>query len=342
MAVSPVCREPRPHQPPCRISSRRMEVPLQAAGHDGCEVAGPVFIKPASEQELAFYRDMATADGLIDGSHLSHWMPVMMGTLAPGDLQGIGVPERIVVTSEALKIKPDGVQGEKPKIVLQNLYYGFSRPSVMDIKIGKILTDNTVLQDKAERLSQVSKSTTSGSMGFRICGIKLWGKNKSEIPQIYPNISNDVSQEEDYLSFNKFFGRSLTQNTMGSAIKLFFSAVPESHRFEVITRFHQRLQLLYNCLLDSEVRIFSGSLLFICESDPERYSSVEDYEDEDPLLSGIVDDTDSDSEGPDPPAPLSRLNVIDFAHATYKKGQGYDDNIVDAVESLLHSFDRLL
>ena len=58
--------------------------------------------------------------------------------------------------------------------------------------------------------------------------------------------------------------------------------------------FHKRLQLLYNCLLDYEVRIFSGSLLFIYESDLTKWENVteDNYETYDPLVREMVREED--------------------------------------------------
>lgn len=318
-----------------------LESVLQAAGHDGCEVSGPVFIKTTTDQEVQFYRDAFVGDSQLDGTLLLHWMPVMMGTLTPGNLHGIeGTEKPVLGLEEAHLINPSPTNG-KVKIVLQNLYHGFSHPSILDIKLGKVLTDDTVTPEKAQRLADVSSTTTSGSLGFRICGMKLWGKDIQQLPQIYRNMKDHVTSENDYLSFDKFFGRSLTDSTMELAMHLYFSAIPAKHRLKVINRFHQRLQLLYNCLLDAEVRIFSGSLLFIYESDPHRWNSVVDYDEADPLLYGLPDDSD-DEDTTDIDAPLSKLNMIDFAHATHTKGKGYDENIVDAVENLIGLFDRIL
>ena len=319
-----------------------LESVIQAAGHDGCEVSGAVFIKSTTEQEVQFYRDALVGDSQLDGTILLHWMPVMMGTLTPGNLHGIEGAEKPVLGLDVTDHINSSVSNEKVKIVLQNLYHGFSHPSILDIKLGKVLTDNTVTPEKAHRLAKVSSTTTSGSLGFRICGMKLWGKDVEELPQIYPNMKDHITNDNDYLSFDKFFGRSLTDSTMEQAMHVFFSAIPAKHRLKVINRFHQRLQLLYNCLLDAEVRIFSGSLLFIYESDPHRWTLVENYDEADPLLYGLPDDSDEEDTSEQNDAPLSKLNMIDFAHATHTKGKGYDENIVDAVENLIDLFDRIL
>lgn len=310
---------------------------LQAAGHEGCEVAGPVFIKSTTPQELDFYNELQDSDSAVDGSVLSHWMPVMMGTLTAGNLHHIEGLELPVATEGAANVSAkDGLV----KIVLQNLYHGFSQPSILDIKLGKVLTDELTAPEKRERLANVARNTTTGSLGLRVCGMKVWGQHTSEVPEIYSNILEHVEEKDGYLSFNKFFGRSVTDATIKDALMLFFAAAPSHRRHELINRFHQRLQLLYNCLLDLEVRIFSGSLLFIYESDPERWNNIESYESADPLLAGLNDD-DSDDET-NPNTPLSRLNMIDFAHATHTKGRGYDENLVDGVENLIGVFDRML
>ena len=58
-------------------------------------------------------------------------------------------------------------------IVLENLEWGFKRPSVLDLKLGKILTDEFVTEEKRIRLEKSSMSTTSWEHHFRLTGMRV-------------------------------------------------------------------------------------------------------------------------------------------------------------------------
>lgn len=310
----------------------------QAAGHAGCLSSGDgaVFAKLTNQQEMDFYNAMTEQqqeDSPL-GSLLSDWMPKYLGTLIPGLVDSL----------------VDVDLGGKQYIVLQNLLYGFKNPSILDIKLGSVLTDDTVTAEKAKRLQDVSDSTTSGSLGLRVCGMKLFIGDSTDIPsEIYPEMSKSIELVKtpagNYLQFDKFFGRSLTKETIKQGLLLFFSHGSEFMTKSLINRFHQRLQLVYNCLLSAEVRIVSGSLFFIYENHPDAWKSVDahTYEERDPLLrSDFISEEDDDEEAEEEDTPLSALNVIDFAHAKYVKGQGYDENVLNGLQSLLDIFEELL
>ncbi|CAI5758138.1 unnamed protein product [Candida verbasci] len=316
----------------------------QVAGHDGCLTSESLFIKSTTKQEIDFYQETILHDSKKENSNLgdllSHWMPTFMGTLTEGE-----------------NVK----ESEKIHMVLSNSYYGFNYPSILDIKLGSKLTDDlTTTKDKVERLAKVSKSTTSGSLNFRICGMKVFNGFNHQKPKVefYENMNDSsvsVIIEESkhyYLEFNRIYGKSLNESNIKKGIYLFFN---ESHLGKEIIKkllgqFLKRLQILYNCLLDKEIRVFSGSLLFIYESDLKRWQGVNDdnYDDLDPLinenLANLKDEEDEDEEGvyEEIIAPLSSLQLIDFAHARYVPGKGYDENIIQGIENLIEIFQQLI
>ena len=328
----------------------------QAAGHDGCltDADETLFIKLTSPQEVEFYTAIMAHDLERDDSDdvpLLAWMPQCMGLLMPGD-----------VTNQPAA-KPDQVY-----VVLENLYAGFKRPCIMDIKLGAKLTDDTVTApEKIERLQKVSDATTSGSHHFRVCGMKLYNQNSEEKPSIVGGLDDTVTVVKDkaddaYLEFNKFYGRQLTLDTVVDGIRQFFGPIlahgPSPHAKLVVKRlvqtFLKRLQLLYNTLLDYEVRMFSALLLLMYEGDLSRWhldDPVDDahllvdddaYDSADPLLADrrIADDDDDedDTEDTTPTARLSQLNLIDFAHSRVTKGEGHDDNVIEGVAKLIDVF----
>lgn len=338
--------------PPTAMDSQEF-IPLkhQAAGHDGCMTSGSVFAKLTSQQEIDFYEQTtAPEEELPQGAHLSHWMPTYMGTLSEGV---IAADNETVTTLVADDIKDiEEVKKKTPKtdrkyIVLENLYHGFTHPSILDIKLGKILVDETATDEKRERLAAVSASTTSGPLHFRICGMKLFKASDKPLPEVFPKMQDTILEDHDSIQFDKFYGRSLDTDNVEKGIAQFFAFVvdPKQRRL-LLTRFHQRLQLLYNCLLDSEVRVISGSLFFLFENDPKRWAEAledeETYYALDPLVQELEDEESDSEDELVGNIPLSSLHVIDFAHAKHTPGEGPDENIIVGVENLIDVFEKLL
>lgn len=373
-----------------------------------------IFAKATNQQEIEFYNetqkrsveDIGGANAAL-GSRLSDWMPVYLGTLEQNEFKEHD-PNSMVMPAlkedqgvlrrrlgEGLSHLSEGhgsgdVQGHSSGrlyIVLQNLCSGFSRPSIMDVKLGSLLYDESADASKIQRLKMVSASTTSGLLGFRICGIKHHVEDANYTSQVITDDLKDTctvapaTSKGSVVVYNKNFGKSLTKENVSRGLMVIFDTLPsQSIRRKVLNNFLMRLQLIYNCLLDTEVRIISGSLLFIVEGDHERWKPVlenEDfYESMDPLIredffsSDDDGDDDEDSDETETPSsvsnskiddkiakatnevldsfksgskfPLSSLNLIDFAHSKYTEGKGYDENIIEGVENLIAIFEEAL
>lgn len=354
----------------------------QAAGHDGCLILhgdDSIFAKLTNQQEIDFYNEtqLVSQDDLHHplGSQLIDWMPVFMGTLTESDVtkhdpNSLVMPVlredmNTVETELNEHDKNDNTKDNKQYIVLQNLYRGYVSPSILDIKLGSKLYDENALAEKAERLDQVSDATTSGSLHFRICGMKLFNGKQTQLPQaIFEGMEKTmklIPEEHDnsnYVEFDKFFGRSLSKENVKDGLELFFDQFENAYiKQKLIETYFKRLQLFYNCLIDTEVRVISGSLLFIVENDMGKWSPFvgndDLYEMRDSLIrSDYIDGDDDDDDETDEiqddlhtnedTTPLSSLNFIDFAHAKYTKGRGYDENIITGVENLVTIFEQIL
>lgn len=323
----------------------------QASGHIGPleSVDGSLFCKLTSRQEGEFYTNIQQQDeDAAAGSVLRHWMPRFIGTLTPGiapQMKNVDREIEAEVERQADRLEKVEVAEDKNYLMLTNVLYGYVQPSVMDIKLGSQLYDSNAPQEKKDRLIKVSEETTSGSMGFRICGMKL---KSDHLPGDLSGIEMaqvcEKSEEDgcSYVWFNKFFGRNLKEETVLDGLRIFFrhNALPQEIQDKIVESFFLRLQMFYNCLLDQEIRVISGSLLFVFENDQERW-----LKESDPLVGGVyaVDDEDEDKEDEDEEEEktLSRMAFIDFAHASVAEGQGYDENLVSGVESLMECIERV-
>lgn len=372
-----------------RHRSTMSMVPLQhkAAGHEGPMQSndGSLFVKPTTNQEIEFYnetqnRKMQLGQEVPHGNSLCDWMPEFVGVLYPGASNDLIRETGGNIQKELLDKATDTLELEgenKQYLILNNSLYGFSQPSIMDIKLGSVLYDSSANHDKVKRMKHVSANTTSGSLKFRIAGMIIkddfQGKLPGEIPGMKLEDVCTTEFERGYLTFNKYFGRKLTKDTVGEGLKIFFryNKLPEKVQNLIIQNFHTRLQMLYNCLLDEEIRIVSGSLFFVFENDITRWEklffedpiiapqmTVEDDDDDDDdeeeddeelpyytqkdgknmiqIRKGTTEEeytSDSETENSDL-APLSTLKIIDFAHASYTPGKGHDEEIVSGIENL--------
>ncbi|KAI9836591.1 MAG: hypothetical protein M1819_001223 [Sarea resinae] len=140
-------------------------------------------------------------------------------------------------------------------IVLANATAGFKHPNVLDVKLGARLWDDDAPPEKRARLDQVSKETTSGSLGFRIAGMKIWrGGNAASSSDASGDagateadvngngckrsrgeagtVSDAQSREEKdtkieidadgYQTYDKLYGRSLTAENIHEGFREFF------------------------------------------------------------------------------------------------------------------------
>ncbi|KAG0687115.1 hypothetical protein C6P40_002864 [Pichia californica] len=337
-------------------------IPLQhkAAGHEGPmqSIDGSLFVKPTTNQEIEFYnktqvKRMKLGD-IEYGESLFDWMPEYVGVLYPGASNDLIRETNGRIDQDLLNKATDTleIEGEnKQYLILNNVLNGFSQPSIMDIKLGSILYDDSASIEKIERMKNVSKTTTSGSLSFRIAGMIIKDDFEGKLPQDLPHLKmKDVCNkdfEKEYLTFNKYFGRKLTKENVSEGLKIFFryNKLPKKVQDIIIQNFYVRLQMLYNCLLDEEVRIVSGSLFFVFENDIERWEKL-GYEDPiiQPQLANDEDEDDEEEEDTDDDvvnAPLSTLKFIDFAHAKYTPTQGYDEGIVSGIENLFEIIEHV-
>ncbi|CDO94030.1 unnamed protein product [Kluyveromyces dobzhanskii CBS 2104] len=325
----------------------------QAAGHDG-PLTDPdemLLFKPSNKQEIDFYEQLAVREVKENTNDVpfQDWTPTFLGVLQENSDQindkndGILAEEMgaFLHENKTANAQSDG----KTYLVLENLLYGYVRPNVLDIKLGRVLWDHTADEEKKKRLNDVSKSSTSGSLGFRICGMNI-SANRATFDL---DAKYQVPQDDSHIFINKYYGRELSGSNVIDAFDLFFGddKLSAQNRQELIDMFLKRLQLFYNTLLNEEVRMVSSSLLFIYECDATRWANLS--QNQELIHPHISYDSDSDEASSEDnltastskKKELSRMSLIDFAHTKFAPGSGVDDNVIEGVESLIKIFEKL-
>ncbi|KAF2273594.1 SAICAR synthase-like protein [Westerdykella ornata] len=316
-----------------------------AAGHDGVmsDASGAILVKPCTQAEVDFYQTVAQSH-----PNLQPHLPTFLGTLALAADDASKVPE----TPESGVVQTDnGVErlhGKKLDtelhIVLENITHGFKKPNVLDLKLGARLWDDDAKPEKRARLDEISASSTSGSLGFRIAGMRTYVGDKWEVAR-----ENEKFVEEDKEGFhvyNKMYGRNFKDAEDVKAGFLSF-LLPRSRSREelerareVATYFIDEIRDIQKVLESKESRMYSASLLLVYEGDINEYekskeSLINKSGPEEKETEGEEEDADDEEEGPK----LAVVKMIDFAHATFQPGQGPDENAIRGMRSAIAVFE---
>lgn len=309
-----------------------------AAGHDGVlsDADGEIIVKPCTQAEVDFYQDT-----IVKHSDFAIYMPTFMGTLtlgsptAPGNA---GQLDYLVDTNTTLDLPK--AQGKKiaaeTAIVLENLEHGFTKPSVIDLKVGARLYAPGTAAEKAARLDKVAAETTTGSLNFRIAGMKVWDPTT-----------------ESYDLYDKQYGRKFDKDTVSVGFKAYFDSLTSTSERrqtgrQIISDMLDELSDIRYALEDKESRFYSASVLIVFEGDPLALNErlVQKAEQESgqklPALSDADEDEEEDASQGEDDVPSFRLKLIDFAHSTWCPGQGKDENTIIGLINIENQLRALL
>jgi len=153
----------------------------QVGGHPGLRATadGSRIIKPSLASERHFYETVVShhAEGF---KLLSKHVPTFYG-VTPADAEG------------------------KEGLVLENISFAFTKPNILDIKLGTVLYDDGASEEKKQRMIKAAKETTSLETGIRITGFQVY------------DTTTDTS-----ISTPKPYGRALSAARLPEAMARFF------------------------------------------------------------------------------------------------------------------------
>ena len=208
----------------------------QVAGHEGIFKSGGIVVKPCTQQEIDFYEySRASKHAIVE--HIPKFMGVLQANQIP--------------TATLTDIDTIPPPKHKSAIVLEDIEHGFRRPCVIDIKLGRVLASPDATDEKKRRLEQVSVSTTSGSVGFRIAGMKLWEEGKTSVTM-----------------FGKEYGRSFTEANVHEAFERFFRPLVKCWSRDSLAEIHTMISEIIRWIEFSGLKMYSSSLLIVYESAP--------------------------------------------------------------------------
>lgn len=321
---------------------------------------GELFVKPCVQAEVDFYESAASSH-----PEFASLMPVFMGTLsltkpeeaaaavanaeessaAPAKLPKEKVVDNVTwVPSQGNRINT------KQAIVLENSSAGFTKPNVLDAKLGERLWADDAPLQKKQRFDKISAETTHKNLGFRIAGMKVY-RGSADQAEL---------DDEGYRVYGKDYGRSVVNDD--NIVDVFRSFVfNEAAGIDaelgraVCASVARDVARVEEVLSKEESRMYSASLLFIVEGDGQALreairqnnavvESVQALRAAKRVDSGIAledEDVDEDEDVVPSVPSMYSVKLIDFAHAQWTPGQGPDENVLKGVRHLRRIFEEL-
>ncbi|KAF8420436.1 inositol polyphosphate kinase-domain-containing protein [Tirmania nivea] len=288
---------------------------LAAAGHDGVmsDESGSVIIKPCTAAEVAFYEASVASH-----PKFATCMPTFFGTLQLGEPTAPSTPP---------------VHNRNTNIVLSNIAYGFTRPCILDLKLGAQLWDGGASPEKRARLDKLSDSTTSCSLGFRVAGMKVY-KGTGAIG------SDPAIDATGYRVYDKYYGRIFTAENVIDAFKEYFTSEISPEQVKLVaSRLLRKVKEIREILEGQESKMYSASLLFCYEGDKNAIDVAlkeEERREEREAQDQLDEDGEKEEEEEEEEEEIKKVEdvkLIDFAHATWTPGQGKDENTLQGVRS---------
>lgn len=315
---------------------------------------GMLVIKPCTQAEVSFYESAAAKHPAF-----VEYMPAFMGTLtrnagsnaAPNpQTSKTPIPDAPAASSDIASTAATLEHGDVGPmhgkalatdlhIVLENVAAGFTRPNILDVKLGARLWDDDAPLAKRARLDDVAMKSTSGSLGFRIAGMKLWGRRKKSSEGKADTW--DWDESSGYTSYNKLYGRNFNADNVHEGFVEYMGlneaskgSDAEVRTEELLSYFTDEVRGLQKVLEAEESRMYSASILFVYEGDPQAYEATKSKLAEEPAEDAEEEEDEAEDGDNEKPAPkLAAVKIIDFAHARWTAGDGPDENALQGIRS---------
>ncbi|KAH6919347.1 inositol polyphosphate multikinase, partial [Coprinopsis sp. MPI-PUGE-AT-0042] len=316
----------------------------QVRGHPGVMTTedGSLLIKPATPGELAFYETLksATKKTYPNLVKLRDYTPEYLGTFR---LEGQFEPG-----SEQSGVRRIQLVGTRSvSLVMKNLSYDFSKPNVLDCKLGRILYDHEASADKIQRRKETARSTTSWKSGFRLTGFQVHDNHAGlavTTPKAY-GMSIKVSDLPDGVA--RFFPVAVPASANEECSRM---GLPAQTLLPVLLGIRSEVAQIKAALKAINLRMVGGSLLIMYESDwnkaevgiryylEKKGDGIKDegYDEFDAVeYERAKDDDDEEEENEKTPMPFV-VKLIDFAHTRLVDPHlGYDQGVDRGLDTVL-------
>ncbi|VVT53327.1 uncharacterized protein SAPINGB_P003517 [Magnusiomyces paraingens] len=324
---------------------------LQAAGHSGVSQSesGEIFFKPSDLAEVEFYKKVSA-----DHPELQEIVPTFYGILTEGNniINAENVQPELIVVSETPKESPGAKKKKEHVLALKSSLYGFDEPCILDVKLGHILWDDNAAQEKRDRLDEVARTTTSGSLDMRLTGMNVYydGKPEGERVDFGKNYGRDLTAESFADGLAKYFVRETTGNKISEETRAYYKYA--------LYYFVNRLKRVAELLQQKSFVMRGASLLFVYEGNAETVQkklnqlekaqeleraaeAVEEVAEELEELENELEEEEEEEEltAQDIQDQLFKLDLIDFAHTKFLEEEaGPDADVLRGISILTDVF----
>lgn len=93
---------------------------------------------------------------------------------------------------------------DRPHLVLQDVVYGYSKPCVMDVKIGYRTWYSSADERYNQRAKKKDSSTTQSRIGFKVCGWQVYDKAKRKFHRVSKSKCKTMSEIQVREALKKF------------------------------------------------------------------------------------------------------------------------------------------
>jgi 1D-myo-inositol-tetrakisphosphate 5-kinase/inositol-polyphosphate multikinase len=328
-----------------------------------------MIIKPCTQAEIDFYTIASTTPShAAFYAHMPHFYGSLKASPDQDELQSLlssaQAQPQAQAQPETEKAPQPDTEGWKPSggkklstglmLAISNAAAGIQKPCVLDVKLGARLWDDDAPVAKRRKLDEVSEGSTSGSLGFRVAGMKVFDPTLL----LHQTLENEGEGEEHceitkegYRSYNKFYGRDLSASSVVKAFETFFGGVDgksggpgklkRKNAPLLLKRFIRELESIQFALENEESRMYSASILMVYEGDDEaletalKFEKKESAKDKNEADDGDEENDDDDEDDDAANPKVHEVCLIDFAHAKFIPGAGRDENALKGVRSVL-------
>ncbi|KAL3818457.1 hypothetical protein ACJIZ3_004362 [Penstemon smallii] len=271
----------------------------QVAGHQGRDgKLGPLvddsgrFFKPLQgdkrgTDEVAFYTSFSSNTLIPD--HIKRFFPIFYGT-------------QLIEASDG--------SGMQPHLILQDLSFGRSNPSVMDIKIGSRTWSPQAPEDYIQKCLKKDRESSSVELGFRLSGLQIFESKESGFWKPEKRSMTQSLSADEIRSILKKFVSTNKSGVLGSVPDCAFASTVYGGSGGILS---QLLELKSWFEEQTTYHFYSCSILMTCEKEL--------------ALNGKN--------------PRADIKLVDFAHVFEGKGV-IDHNFLGGLCSLIKFVSEIL
>ncbi|KAL9552610.1 hypothetical protein MBANPS3_003693 [Mucor bainieri] len=219
--------------------------------------------------------------------------------------------------------------------------------------MGSLLYDNEATDEKRKRMIRQSLSTTSSSLGLRICGMKVYDpihKRYATYEKIYGKsrtADNTVDAVLAYLFPTSLYGtqtedyRTYVDDTTSTSTAR--EKIPAKYARWVIECFIDTLKEIQESLIDHpNLRLIGSSILFMYEGDPsaadKTWKQMLAEDKQQAQNTAAAAETEEDL-----PPKMCDLRLIDFAHSDWHADRKKQDpELLKGFENIIRILEQCL